>query len=783
MEPVAIVGLAGRYPGARNPDALWSSLLHGDDAIGEIPGTRWPLADHDDPTGRAAGRSYHRWGAFLEDVDRFDPLLFRISPREAERMDPAERLFLQTAWEALEEAGWPPSRLKARAGETGRARVGVFVGMMHHGQYQLLATEEWGRGNRLQAPASSWSLANRVSHTFGFAGPSMTVDTACSSSLTALHLASASVRAGECTTALVGGVNLILHPSHHLDLATAGMLSHDGRSRAFDGEADGIVTGEGVGAVVVKRLSDAVRDGDRIHACVLGSAANSDGTADRYGVPSADAQVELIEDALRAAGIDAASVQYVEAQATGSPVGDPVELEALRRTYLTAGGQTSLAVGSLKPNIGHLEAASGMAQLTKALMQLRHGVLAPTLGADGPLTADGFQVPREPTPWPSRLAGAPRRAAVSSFGAGVPTHTSSWRRRLLADCRNPTPAGRPARCCSFRRAPPNNSARTHFASVTICVKPAPGCDSPMSPTPCASGGNPCPRAWPHPCAARPTAVDVLDAYASGRPSPHLLTNARAGGSGDTAGSPAAGAWPAGGYPGARAWVDGLAGATHPNEYGGRGRIVSLPSYPFAGNRYWLDLPVRSPAVDDGSTFPSEELPVTHYPPAPGTEESTSAGDRPGADAAQETLVGLICELLGVSRSDIDLADHLSDFGFDSVTMVRLADRLGAEFALDISPAILYGCRDVAAVVDLLTAPRAEQRQAGARRSAGREPRSGERPHGTAGAGGGEPGRGRRRPPAMGERTCGRRRHGGRLPGLPGPGQLLEPSGGRPRPCR
>ncbi|WP_190009745.1 SDR family NAD(P)-dependent oxidoreductase [Streptomyces anulatus] len=706
VEPVAIVGLAGRYPGARDPETLWSLLLHGDDAIGEIPGTRWPLADHDDPTGRAAGRSYHRWGAFLEDIDRFDPLLFRISPREAERMDPAERLFLQTAWEALEDAGWPPSRLRSRAGETGRARVGVFVGMMHHGQYQLLATEEWGRGNRLQAPASSWSLANRVSHTFGFAGPSMTVDTACSSSLTALHLASASVRAGECTTALVGGVNLILHPSHHLDLATAGMLSRDGRSRVFDSEADGMVTGEGVGAVVVKRLSDAVRDGDRIDACVLGSAANSDGTADRYGVPSADAQVELIEDALRAAGIDAASVQYVEAQATGSPVGDPVELEALRRTYLTAGGRTSLAVGSLKPNIGHLEAASGMAQLTKALMQLRHGVLAPTLGADGPLTADGFQVPREPTPWPTRPAGAPRRAAVSSFGAGGANAHVILEEAPPRRLPEPDPAG-PVGEVLFLSARTAGQLRAHAIRIGDHLRET-GAELRLADVAhtLRLGREPLPARLAAPVRSLADAVDVLDAYANGRSSPHLLTNARAGGSADTAGSPAAGAWPAGGYPAARAWVDGLAGVAHPNEDGGRGRIVSLPSYPFAGNRYWLDLPDRSPAVDDGPAFPSEELPVTQYPSTPDTEESTRAADRPGPDAAQETLVGLICELLGVSRSDIDLADHLSDFGFDSVTMVRLADRLGAEFDLDVSPAILYGCRDVAAVVDLLTAPRA-----------------------------------------------------------------------------
>ncbi|MEU0001266.1 SDR family NAD(P)-dependent oxidoreductase [Streptomyces microflavus] len=706
-EPVAIVGLAGRYPGATTPDGLWEELLAARSAIEEVPPARWRLADHDDPTGTVPGRSYHRWGAFLDDIDRFDSLLFRISPREAERIDPAERLFLETAWEAMEDAAWPPSRLRA-ADPAGRPRVGVFVGMMHHGQYQLLATEQWGRGHRVQAASSTWSIANRVSHTFGFAGPSMAVDTACSSSLTALHLAAGSVRRGECSAALVGGVNLILHPSHHLHLSTAKMLSREGRSRAFDTEADGMVTGEGVGAVVLKRLTDALRDGDRIYACVLGSSVNSDGTTAGYAVPSAEAQVELIEDALRAADAEPGSVQYIEAQATGSPAGDPVELAALRRAYRAGSTGTPLMIGSVKPNIGHLEAASGMAQLTKVLLQLRHEVLVPTLGADGPLTADGFHVPRAPTPWPSPPSGALRRAAVSSFGAGganahviLEEAPAAPHPGVRSDEREPT-----VLLLSARRT---DQLAEHARRLRDYLA-GPGAH--LSVTDVAHtlrvGREPLPARLAAVVRTLADVIDVLDAYVGKRPDSRLLTSPRTAIHDDTRmpGSPAA-APPTEPTEAARAWIEG-----RPVDWSspttGRGRVVSLPSYPFAENRYWLDLPAQTPTAD-GPPSHHEEPHVTEQTPTTAVDPTPIENDRRSTETmeVQESVIASICALLGVSRADIDLEDHLSDFGFDSVTMVQLADRLGTEFALDLSPAVLYGCRDVSAVVAHLAAARTE----------------------------------------------------------------------------
>ncbi|MEV0775910.1 SDR family NAD(P)-dependent oxidoreductase [Streptomyces sp. NPDC050428] len=712
-EPIAIVGIAGRYPGAGDLDTLWGHLVAGRRLITREPPGRWQETSPDHPAGE------HGWGGFLDDVDRFDPLLFRIAPREAERMDPAERLFLETAWEALEDAALPPVRLRERTTDRGEA-TGVFVGLMHH-QYALLGAEERARGNDVRALSAGWSVANRVSHTFGLTGPSMAVDTACSSALTALHLALRSLRAGECATALVGGVNLILHPSHHADLAAARMLSPGGTPLVFDTAADGIVTGEGVGALVLKRLSDAVRDGDRIHARILGSAVNADGPTDAYAVPRVEAQVELIARALRSAGADARSVQYVEAQATGSPVGDPVELAALRRAYGVRADGHHLRLGSVKPNTGHLEAASGMVQLAKVVLQLRHRTLVPTEGTDGPLTADGFEVPREPVPWPAQASGAPRRAAVSSFGAGganahviveeEPAATAPESdgtnppRALLLSARRPeilrSHAGRLA---AFLRGP---GASLNPRDVTHTLR---------------VGREPLPARIGAVVHTLDDIVAVLDACAGARPHALLVETGTGGGREEDGDHPAAVV---------RRWVEGSdTRADHAPEPGAR--VVSLPHYPFAAGRYWLrtsgtpaDGPAPSVTSGDGSvpavtaadrSAPSAssassvpESPATgvrpsEEPSVPRTHSVPGDDSRPSAVVTmRRTVTEAICDLLGVAPSDIDPGDHLSDFGLDSVTMVQLADRLATVTGTDLTPQVLYGCRDLAALVDHLVA--------------------------------------------------------------------------------
>ena len=415
-EPIAIIGLAGRFPGASDLDDLWTLLRDGRDAITEIPPERWPLAGFFDQRRGVPGRSYTRWGGFLDGIDQFDPLFFRISPREAELIDPQERLFLTCAQQAVEQAGWVP-------GELGGAAVGVFAGLMY-GEWQLLAAAASGPDRFVPAHAPYWSVANRVSFTFGWQGPSMAVDSACSSSLTALHLACASLRRGECAAAIAGGVNLSLHPRKYLGLSAGHFAASDGRCRSFGAGGDGYVPGEGVGVAVLKRLGDAQRDGDTVLAVIRGSAVNHGGRTGGYAVPSPEGQAGAIRAALADAGLDAGSIGYVEAHGTGTALGDPIEIEGLRRA-LGPGG--TVPIGSVKSNLGHLEAAAGMAALCKVVLQLRHRALAPSLHADPPnpeldLAASGFAVVRDVQPWKARLDAAgrtlPLRAGISSFGAG-----------------------------------------------------------------------------------------------------------------------------------------------------------------------------------------------------------------------------------------------------------------------------------------------------------------------------------------------------------------------------
>ncbi|HEY9164290.1 MAG TPA: SDR family NAD(P)-dependent oxidoreductase, partial [Magnetovibrio sp.] len=399
---IAIVGMSGRYPGARDLSSFWDVLANARDCVSEVPVERWDWRDHFDPRAGVEGKSVSRWAGFVDGIDHFDPMLFHISPAEAERMDPQERLFLQEAWSSLEEAGYDPKLFGSNR------KVGVFVGVMN----AHYATR-----------AAFWSVANRVSYLLNLKGPSLAVDTACSSSLTAVHLAVESLRAGRCEAAIVGGVNLITHPRHMATLSELGILSPSGRCRSFADGADGIANGEGVGAVVLKPLDQARADGDHIHGVIVGSAVNSGGRTSSYTAPSPAAHAALIRDALDDAGLDAGNVDYIEAHGTGTALGDPVEVEGLSRVFLEDGvAQGRCFIGSVKSNIGHLESAAGVASMTKVMLQMAHGKIVPTLHADKPnphidFTRTPFTLATEARDWPSR-DGRPRTAGVSSFGAG-----------------------------------------------------------------------------------------------------------------------------------------------------------------------------------------------------------------------------------------------------------------------------------------------------------------------------------------------------------------------------
>ncbi|MEG8178092.1 ACP S-malonyltransferase [Nocardia terpenica] len=413
---IAIVGLAGRYPMADDLGAFWENLGAGRDCIREVPQDRPHGGD-----GPAAGD--YRWGGFLDGVDAFDPLFFNISPREAETMDPQERLLLQTAWHALEDAGYPPRRLGDPDLPGGRA-VGVFAGVTTQ-TYHLWGPEQRRAGTGVIPLSTQWSIANRLSYRLNLNGPSMPVDTACAAALTAVHLAVHSLLRGECAMALVGAVNLYLHPAKYEWLAQLNMLSPTGRCHAFGADADGFVPGEGVGAAVLKPLRAAVADGDRILGVIKGTAVNHGGRTSGFTVPNPRAQARLITDALAAAGLAPAAIGYIEAHGTGTELGDPIEIAGLTEAFGDV-PPGSCAIGSVKSAIGHLESASGLAGLTKVLLQMKHGRIVPSLHSAEPnpridFAATPFTVAHDLRPWPRRHDGGvelPRRAGISSFGAG-----------------------------------------------------------------------------------------------------------------------------------------------------------------------------------------------------------------------------------------------------------------------------------------------------------------------------------------------------------------------------
>ncbi|MEI7601637.1 MAG: beta-ketoacyl synthase N-terminal-like domain-containing protein, partial [Aestuariivirga sp.] len=417
---VAIVGMACRFPGAaRSAEAFWSLLSGGRSGIGDVLG-RWRVSAADE--GDAAVRGSVERGGFIEEIDRFDAGFFQIAPVEASKMDPQQRLVLEASWAALEDAGLDPRQL---AGTT----AGVFLGISTSDYAQILAQLGPGEADLYTGIGSAQSVAaGRVSYVLGLQGPAVAVDTACSSSLVALHQAATALVRGEVDLALTGGVNAILTPDLSLAFARARMLSPDGLCKTFDASADGYVRGEGCGIVVLKRLSDAERDGDRILAVIRGSAVNQDGASAGLTVPNGPAQQRVIGEALERAGVLPHEVDYLEAHGTGTALGDPIEVRAAAAAYgVGRDASHPLLIGSVKTNIGHLEAAAGIAGLIKAVLSLQHGVIPKHLNFVTPsprIDWSGLpvKVTSEATPLPAGL-GRPWRIGVSSFGfSGTNAH-------------------------------------------------------------------------------------------------------------------------------------------------------------------------------------------------------------------------------------------------------------------------------------------------------------------------------------------------------------------------
>ncbi|MFZ4189017.1 beta-ketoacyl synthase N-terminal-like domain-containing protein [Streptomyces pseudogriseolus] len=682
----AVVGVGGRYPGAEDLDAFWDNLLIGKDTVGDLPADRWG-----DSGGVVAQ------GHFLDRVDAFDPAFFGLSAHEAAYADPQERLFLEVAWEALEDAGLTGSRLDALTAADGETRsVGVFAGITS-ADYPLLGAERWAAGQRDMPSGHHWSPPNRLSYLLDLRGPSQPVDTACSSSLVALHLAVEALRRGECAAALAGGVNLYLHPSRFRMLRRSGFLAEDGRCRSFGAGGTGFGPGEGAGALVVKRLSRALADGDTVHALIRATAVAHGGRTNGFTAPSPRAQARVLRQALRRGGVDPATVNVVEAHGTGTELGDPVEVAALNETYgQGAAAEVPCSLGSVKSAIGHGESAAGIAAVTKVLLQLRHGTLAPTLHADPSnpgldLAGSRFRLQHEAAPWP-RLRDAsgrelPRRAGVSSFGAGgVNAHA------ILEEYRPggpgaTEPAGPPDARQLVLVSAPTPAHLTAFAGRLAEWLTGPGRDAPL------------PAVARTLRTGRATGPARLAAVVTG--TGELASVLRRFADGDAASGLRAGTaeagrdqapetddlldalWRAGRLEQlADLWVTGWQVDRHAPDTG-TAAVVPLPATPFLRTRHWLPeddgTGGAAPAAGPAARIPAP-VPAPSPAPAPVVEPTAAPGQAavPG-DERLRRLVAFIGELAAGPGGAVDTGRTLVELGVDSIGAMNLRFEITERF--------------------------------------------------------------------------------------------------------
>lgn len=682
--PIAIIGMAGRYPGADNLDDFWALLAQGRDAVTDIPPERWDHAACFDAAKGVSGKSYARHGGFLKDVDRFDPLFFGMSPREARVMDPQGRLLLETVWDLLEGAGHTRQALRQQH----QGAVGVYVGAMYQ-HYGLKADSDDQRA--LVSLASYSAMANRISHFFGFEGPSMAIDTMCSSAAMALHQACKDLRAGECELAVVGGVNLSIDEHKYIGLSQLQILASQATSRSFCA-GDGYVPAEGVGAVLLKPLARAQADGDRVLALITGSACQHSGHANAYMVPSLQAQYRVMAKCLEQAGASPATVSYVEAAANGSPLGDPIEVAALAKLFSTTSTrQAPCALGAVKSNIGHPEAASGMAQLAKVVLQIQHGQLAPNvlpgeLNADLALDASRLVLQRALADWPRPRSDGPdqvelpRRALINSFAAG-----GSYVSLVVEE---PPVQGPPGEQASSMPPSPQLivlSARDGEALVRLAGR--------LHEHLAASGPVDLAR-LAYTLQTGREAMEVRLAFVVDHHAQLLSALARARQSSDPAGQVPPGPGPA--HPVIH-WGDvdeartrGLARTLPLQEQDALGRLVKarsleaigahwvwggqvpwealhpgpgprkllLPTYPFARQRHWLD------------TGETQALQAT----ASGQDEQS----------AHRFIAQLLADMLGTTPDQLPANRPLTSLGADSIIGMRLCRRLSAEFSVALS---------------------------------------------------------------------------------------------------
>lgn len=714
---IAVIGLSGRYPKAQDVEQFWENLRNGVDCITEIPASRWDWrryygADHvtdDHPPG---GKHRGKWGGFIEGVDEFDAAFFNISPDEARALDPQERLFLQQAWAAIEDAGYTRASLASsskRPDSTCEANeVSVYVGVMY-ADYRLQGIGQEGAG-----PVHAGTIANRVSYCLNLNGPSMAVDSLCSSSLAAIHLGCEDLRSGRSRLAIAGGVNITLHPDKYRHLSTAGLLSSSSESASFGRGADGYVPGEGVGAVLLKRLVDAEDDGDQIHGIIRSSVLNHGGKSAGFNVPNLRQQRAVIERALAEAQVDARHVSYIEAHATGTTLGDPVELAALAQAFRGKTADVGFCfIGSAKSNIGHCEGAAGIGALTKVLLQLRQGLIPPSLHAQAAnphidFATTPFRISHTLQPWPRPVIETPeggrrelpRIAGLSSFGAtGTNAH-------LVVQEYDPRTSSR------LDRIPPEAlgrpvliplSARTSAQLLQVVSRLLAHTERWMSSASGAMEKNQLGRrsygylrdlAFTLQVGREALQVRVcvvassLDSLRSQlrdwletggadcgeKPFPGAASTSRYASEGDPAQAEyrrLATQWMSAGVIEWPHLAEGMGGY--------RPRRVSLPTYPFERQRHWLDSnPIAARVQDDAM--------------------AEQAGDNATAHGSLEAfLKERVAAQLHLSPAQVPTRASLFELGLTSMGIVKLAQEIEARLGVPVSPTVMFEHDCVAAL--------------------------------------------------------------------------------------
>lgn len=724
---IAIIGLSGIYPGAKNLDELWHNLKSGKNCVTEIPKKRWPVEEFYDPAPEKAdqGKMYCKWGAFLDGVEMFDPLFFNISPKEAELMDPQERMFLQTAWRTLEDAGYTSKQIRESIEKKNSADAGVFVGVTSN-TYCLQGPNHWRSGSMPIPTSLPWSIANRVSYVFNFQGPSMPVDTACSSSLTAIHMACQSIRNGECSIAIAGGVNLYLHPAKYVWMCQMGMLSSKGRCASFGDGADGFVPGEGVGAMLLKPFKTAVQDGDNIYAVIKGSAVNHGGSMNDYMVPNPNAQAHLISTAIDMAGFHPGSISYLEAQGIGSELGDSIEITGLNKAYKEHTRATQYcAIGSLKSNIGHLEAAAGIAGMTKVLLQIKHKQLVPSLHA-GKLNPNidfgksPFFVQREHASWNRPIVWEkeqqrkmPRRAGVSSFGAGginahvvleeydypeetnEPLTIAPSRQLIVLSAKNEQGLKAYAEDLSgFLKTYASDPDR-HLSMENIAYTLQVGrqsMDTRLAVI-AESAGDLCRQLDSYlEAGSAATTLGTVYTNLNTASSKALLDDFMEGRFGSDFIDLVAAHRDLRKL--ALLWVSGADIQWERIHKDGHVRRVSLPAYPFDRQRCWIC--GTSEIADPHEAEGQHNTDMATHP------KETSEYQNPAPHPMRQTLVHWISELLKIPEKALEEDRSLREYGFNSLAGLRLIHRIAERFDIKISPSKLFEYQTITALSEFLS---------------------------------------------------------------------------------